>query len=144
MITRDSDQTHTCFADEIAIDFPSVGDLVSRVRDRFLGERGDGPECAATHTAEVSLSRRDATVGTFVPLDVPLRGLCQLCGGRGETWTEPCDECCGTGEALVQQPVRLPVPAGVAHGARLRFRVRAPHAAPLRVELRVAIRSSAA
>jgi hypothetical protein len=144
LIIRDPDQRHDCFADEIAIDFPSVGDLVERVRDAFLGEDSERPDGAATHIAEVSLSRRDATRGTVVPLEVPLRGTCGLCGGRGETWTEPCADCRGTGQALVQHPVRLPVPAGVAHGARLRFRVNSPHAAPLRVVLRVAIRSSAA
>jgi hypothetical protein len=141
---RDTDQPHGCFDDEIAIDFPSVGNLVERVRDAFLAESGDHGDAPATHTAEVSLSRRDATIGTIVPLEVPLRGLCAICGGRGESWTEPCGECCGTGESLVQHPVRLSVPPGVADGARLRFRVKSPHAAPLRVELRVAIRSSAA
>jgi DnaJ-class molecular chaperone len=143
-ITRDSDHRDDCFADEIAIDFPSVGDLVERVRDAFLGEDAERADGTATHTTEVSLSRRDATRGTVVPLEVPLRGTCRLCGGRGETWTEPCHDCRGTGDALVQHPVRLSVPAGVAHGARLRFRVNAPHAAPLRVVVRVAIRTSAA
>jgi hypothetical protein len=141
---RDIEQPHGCFADEIAIDFPSVGTLVERVRDAFLAESGDRADEPETHTAEVSLTRRDATIGTVVPLEVPLRGLCALCGGRGETWTEPCVECCGTGESLVHHPVRLAVPPGVPHGARLRFRVKAPHAAPLRVEVRVAIRSSVA
>jgi hypothetical protein len=143
-VTRDFDQPHECFADEIAIDFPSIGDLVERVRERFLGQGTDGANAPATHTAEVSLSRRDATTGIVVSLEVPLRDTCRLCGGRGETWAEPCAACCGTGEALVQRPVRLTVPAGVVDGARLRFRVNAPHAAPLRVEVRVAIRASAA
>jgi DnaJ-class molecular chaperone len=143
-VIRDFDQPHGCFADEIAIDFPSVGNLVERVRNRFLGHGSDGADAPATHTAEVSLSRRDATTGTVVSLEVPLRGTCRLCGGRGETWAEPCAACCGTGEALVQRPVRLTVPAGVADGARLRFRVHAPHAAPLRVVVRVAIRTPAA
>jgi hypothetical protein len=138
---RITDQ-HACFADEIAIDFPSVGNLVERVRDAFLGEHAD--DRSGTHMAEVLLSRRDATIGTVVPIEVPLRGLCAICGGRGETWTEPCLECRGTGESLVQHPVRLSLPPGVADGARLRFCVRSPHAAPLRVEIRIAIRSSAA
>jgi hypothetical protein len=140
-VTRDTDQPLECFADEIAIDFPSVGNLVERVRDAFLGADAHA-EAAATHTAEVLLSRRDATNGIVVPLEVPLRGTCRRCGGRGETWTEPCAECCGTGEALLQHALRLSVPAGVSHGARLRFRVNAPHAAPLRVEVRVAIRAA--
>jgi hypothetical protein len=129
-----------CFADEIAIDFPSVGPLAEREREVFLGER-PGIE---TLTAEVQLSRHDASIGAVVPLEVPLRGTCRTCGGRGETWTEPCAACCGTGDALVHHPVRLSVPPGVADGARFRFRVSSPHATPVRVEIRVAIRSSAA
>lgn len=128
-----------CFADEIAIDFPSVGDLVDRVRESFLGEAGGD-----TLTTEVSLSRHDALTGVVLPLEVPLRGTCSGCGGRGETWTEPCGACRGTGDSLLHHPVRLAVPAGVADGARFRFRVSSPHAAPVRVEVRVAIRSSAA
>jgi len=128
-----------CFADEVAIDFPAVGDLVDRVRDSFLGEAsGD------MLTTEVLLSRHDALTGVVLPLEVPLRGTCSGCGGRGETWTEPCGECRGTGDSLLHHPVRLSVPAGVADGARFRFRVSSPHAAPVRVEVRVAIRSSAA
>jgi hypothetical protein len=128
-----------CFADETAIDFPSVDHLLERERAAFLNERG-----ADTLTTEVSLSRRDASNGIVLPLEVPLRGTCRSCGGRGETWTEPCADCNGTGNALVHHPVNLALPAGVADGARFRFRVTSPHAAPVRVEVRVAIRSSAA
>ena len=129
----------SCFADEIAIDFPSVRRLVERERDTFLGELPD-----AMLTAEVSLSRGDAWTGTIVPLDVPLRGTCASCGGRGETWTEPCGACLGTGDSLVHHPVQLSVPPRVADGARLRFRLRSPYTAPVRVEVRVAVRSPAA
>ena len=73
-----------------------------------------------------------------------MRGTCPHCGGRGETWTEPCALCCGTGESLFHHPVRVSVPPRVADGARFRFRVTSPDAAPVRVEVRVAIRSSAA
>lgn len=138
--SRARSRPHDCFADEVAIGFPSAGHFMERVRDEFLGEHG-GSEIL---TAEVSLSRRDATTGTIVPLEVPLRATCAGCGGRGETWTEPCVECRGTGDALVRRSVRLSVPAGVADGARLSFRVRSPHAEPVRVEVRVAIRSPAA
>jgi hypothetical protein len=129
-----------CFADETAIDFPSVDHLVDRVRDAFLGE----PANHDTLTTEVLLSRHDASVGVVLPLEVPLRGTCVRCGGRGETWTEPCTACRGTGERLLHHPLKVSVPAGVAHGARFRFRIRSPHAAPVRVEVRVAVRSSAA
>jgi hypothetical protein len=129
-----------CFADEVAIDFPSVDHVVDRMRDAFLGERPAGDVLSA----ELRLSTVEALHGLVVPLDVPMRRTCAMCGGRGETWTEPCDACCGTGESLFHHPVRVTVPAGVVDGARFRFRVVARHAPPVRVELRVAIRSSAA
>jgi hypothetical protein len=129
-----------CFADEIAIDFPSVGHAVERIRAAFLEER----PAADVLATELQLSSVEARRGLVVPLTVPMRGTCSRCGGRGETWTEPCDPCCGTGESLFHHAVRVSVPAGVAHGTRLRFRVTSPHAPAVRVELRVAIRSSAA
>jgi hypothetical protein len=131
---------HECFADEIAIDFPSVGRVVDRIRDAFLGERVD----ADVLRAEVSLTQREASGGLVVTLEVPVRVTCPNCGGRGETWAEPCGLCRTTGESLVFQPVRVSVPRGVADGARLRFRLRSPDASCVRVEVRVAIRSSAA
>ena len=130
---------HECFADEIAIDFPSVGHVIDRMRDAFLGERAEG----YVVSAEVPLSKEEAWHGLVVPLDVPIRGLCPCCGGRGETWAELCPRCCGTGASLFHHAVRLAVPAGVADGARFRFRVSSPHVSPVRVEVRVAIRSAA-
>jgi len=131
--------THECFADEIAIDFPSVGNVVDRMRDAFLGERGDGDVLRA----DVSLSQREALAGRVVSLKVPVRITCPNCGGRGETWTEPCALCLGTGESVFHQALRVSVPPRVADGACVRFRLKSPDAASIRVELRVAIRSSA-
>ncbi len=127
---------HECFADETAIDFPSVGHVIDRMRDAFLGERPD----ADVVSTEVCLSERDARRGIVIPIDVPIRGVCPNCGGRGETWTEPCHGCAGTGEAMFQHSMRVAVPARVADGARFRFRVTSRHAGSVRVEVRVAIR----
>jgi hypothetical protein len=132
--------SHECFADEIAIDFPSVGRVVERMRDAFLGEGEDGDLLRA----EVSLSEREAFDGLVVPLRLPVPVTCPHCGGRGETWTEPCGLCRGTGQSLCHHPVRVSVPPRVADGACLRFRVTARDASSVRVEVRVAIRSSAA
>jgi hypothetical protein len=127
------------FLDEIAIDFPSTGRFVERVRHTFLGARA--LDCDDTLKAEVLVSSEEAYRGAILPLDIELRGTCSVCGGRGETWEEPCLECAGSGDALVPCSVRVFVPPGVAHGACLRLRVRAPHAAPVRVEVTVAIRN---
>jgi hypothetical protein len=132
--------SHECFADEIAIDFPSVGRVVERMRDAFLGQAVD----ADVLRADVSLSQREALVGLVVSVNVPVRVTCPHCGGRGETWTEWCDLCGGTGGSLLDHPVRVTVPPRVADGARFRFRIKSPDAASIRVEVRVAIRSSAA
>jgi hypothetical protein len=128
-----------CFADEAAIDFPAVGRLAARVRDAFLGE----PEAIATLRAAVEVSSIDARFGAIIPLSVPLRGLCGRCGGRGESWTDPCEPCLGTGSTLVHHAVRFAVPPGVTDGARFSVHVRPPHAFPARVDVRVAVRCSA-
>jgi len=132
--------TENCFADEVAIDFPSVDPAVERMREAFLEEPPD-PDVLST---ELQLSTAEARHGLVVPLEVPMRRTCTICGGRGEVWPEPCDSCCGTGESFFHHPVQVSVPPGVSDGARFRFRVIARHAPVVRVELRVAVRSSAA
>ena len=80
-----------CFADEIAIDFPSVDTMVARVRDSFLGEPAD----ADTLTTEVAVSTREASRGVVLPLsknkppiavtaEPPehMRAALRLCGWR--------------------------------------------------------------
>jgi len=136
-VARAGESAHDCFHDEIAIDFPSIGGLVDRVRDAFLGDAER--EASGTVMRELRLSNREARRGTIIPLELPIRGTCRHCGGRGEVWAEPCLDCCGSGDSLVRHPIRVSVPAGVLDGARFRFRVSSPHAAPVRVELRVAI-----
>ena len=127
--------THDCFADEIAIDFPSVGTVVDRMRDAFLGERDDD----GVLRADVLLSSREAWGGLVVPIDLHIPGTCQRCGGRGESWTDRCDHCHGTGQSLLRQRLRVSVPPGVADGARFRFRLASPDAAPVRVEVCVLV-----
>ena len=131
---------YECFADEVAIDFPSVGRVVDRMRDAFLGERVD----ADVLHADVSVSPREAFDGLVVPLTVPVPTTCANCGGRGETWTDPCARCRGTGASLVRHAVKVSVPRRVADGASVRFRLRLPDGSPIRVAIRVWVRSTAA
>ena len=127
--------SNDCFADEIAIDFPSVEPAVERMRDAFLGEHPDDDVLRT----ELPVSPREAWDGLVVPVDVPIRSLCRHCGGRGETWTEPCGDCRGTGALLVHHAVRVTLPPGVADGARFRFRVSSRGADSVRVEVHVLI-----
>ena len=129
---------YECFADEIAIDFPSAGRVVERMRDSFLGE----PSPRDVFEAELPLSPREAFAGLVMPLVVPIRGACPCCGGRGESWADPCLHCAGSGEALFHHKVSVAVPPGVSDGATFRFRVTSPHTGSVRVTVRIAIQPS--
>jgi hypothetical protein len=108
----------SCFADEVAIDFPSVDVALARIRRAFLAD-----ERPSQLRATVRLSGREARTGATVLLDVPVHCTCRLCGGRGESWTEPCGQCDGTGAELWHQPMHVTIPAGVRDGARFHFSV---------------------
>src|SRR5262249_35820756 len=120
--------------------------VVEQMRLAFLREGGSDPSevDADLVKTELRLSLRAARAGGIVPLEVAIQGTCAHCGGRGEIWADPCEDCRGTGATLIHHGVHVSVPAGVTTGARLRFRVFPPAAQPVRVEVRVAICSSAA
>ncbi len=46
---------------------------------------------------------------------------CSVCRGRGTIVAEPCTSCRGTGRARDTRTVKVEVPAGIAHGQRLRL-----------------------
>lgn len=127
---------HGWFDDEVGIDFPSVHAAVERMRASFVATSSDDDRRRQL-SAELILSPREAFDGVTVPLDVPVRRICLACGGRGETWPDPCGSCHGSGEAVGRHPVRLVVPPRVQDGDRFALSVSAPHAAPTRVEVRV-------
>ena len=126
-----------CFADEIAIDFPSIGPVVDRMRDGLLGPDGDGD--AAAHVTAISLSARDAHAGVTIPFEVSLPATCGQCGGRGESWAEPCGHCAGSGERARAHQFELSVPAGVSDGTRFRFLFSPPQTVPTRIEVTVLV-----
>jgi len=74
-----------CFADEVVVDFPSVAPAIDRVRSGFLTS-----ERSEALSATIQMTPREAFEGATLPLDVPVRCTCRGCGGRGESWTEPC------------------------------------------------------
>lgn len=124
------------FDNDVAIDFLSVDAVVDRIRETFLGP--DDIHLSRL-SAEIHLTAREAFYGLVVPLAVPVRHTCTLCGGRGEIWAETCKACDGSGAALMRHHVRLPVPPGVQDGARISFSILPPSAPVTFVEIRVAI-----
>jgi len=123
-----------CFADEVVIDFPSVARAVDRMRSAFIAD-----EHASALRAAIRLSRREARHGAVLPLQVPVRCTCHECGGRGETWAEPCVRCEGSGHELTHHHVQVAVPAGVLDGTCFHFSVTPRAHPPTRVELRVLV-----
>ena len=130
----DSRSEASCFADEVVVDFPSVAPAVDRMRSAFLAD-----ERAAALNAALRLSHREAREGAVVPLEVPVRCTCHACGGRGETWTERCVRCQGSGIELRRHQLKVSVPAGVLDGSCFNFTVTPRHNPPTRVELRVLV-----
>jgi hypothetical protein len=124
----------SCFADEIAIDFPSVDLALARIRRAFLAD-----ERPTQLRTIVRLSDREARAGATVPLDVPVHCTCRHCGGRGESWTELCAPCQGSGAELLHQPLHVTLPAGVPDGARFQFSVTPRQNITTRIELHVLV-----
>jgi len=122
-----------CFADEVGIDFPSVIPAVDRIRRSFLADEH------AALSATIRLSIREAREGATVPLAVPVSCTCHACGGRGESWPEPCGRCLGSGVELRRRQLKVTVPAGVLDGTRFNFTLAPRHDPPTRVDLRVLV-----
>jgi molecular chaperone DnaJ len=131
-------------ADEVAIDFPSVSDLLDRMRHSFFGRGQHGSHgsdgALGDLSAEIILNAFEARHGTVVPLGVPVRRTCPHCGGRGETWEGWCDLCGGCGDIGGFHEVELRVPAGVREGARFRFSVMPTGAPHTIVDVTISIR----
>ena len=124
-------------ANEVARGFPSMLPIVPRIIGAFFGAPG---RIRDTHSRWVELSPREALEGARIPVELPVRPTCPVCGGRGETWAEPCGICVGTGSGHLSHQLELPVPPGVRHGTRLKFSVTPPYAPETHVELRIAVR----
>ncbi len=134
VVAGDDRHDVSCFADEVAIDFPSVDVALARIRRAFLAD--ERPTQVRT---TVRLSNREARTGATVPLDVPVRCTCRRCGGRGESWTEPCPQCDGSGAELLHQTLHVTIPAGVPDGARFQFSVTPRQNITTRIELHVLV-----
>jgi len=133
-VSHDARAEASCFADEVAIDFPLVAFAVDRIRRGLVAD-----EPPARWSTTIHVSEHDARRGTTVPLDVPMRLTCRHCGGRGESWSEPCRHCDGSGVELVHRGLQVSVPAGVLDGERFHFTVTFPQHTPARIELRVLV-----
>jgi hypothetical protein len=123
-----------CLADEVAIDFPSVHNVLDRMRHAFFGD-SRRPQAGP----DVPITPQEAFWGATVALEVAVRRTCSVCGGRGEVWEGWCRACSGLGDTASHQAVRLRIPAGVRTGTRIRFRVAAPGVSDTSIVARIVI-----
>lgn len=126
--------------DGMVNEFPStatITDLVSTMNGDFLADRISSVE---THSTEVELTARDARKGVCVPWDLVFRSDCPICGGRGELWPSSCGICAGTGNGEMSHQLELAIPAGVRHGACLKFTVTPPFSAEIQIRVQVGIK----
>ncbi|MDP6373016.1 MAG: hypothetical protein QF634_10950 [Vicinamibacterales bacterium] len=118
--------------DDIALDFPSVSEMVDQIGHGLV-------ESTAPCIARVRLTWRQACRGAHVPLEIPVRCTCLVCGGRGEIWDDACSMCAGSGTERQHHLVRLSLPTGVGPNARFWFTINPPYAAETSVDVRVTI-----
>ena len=110
------------FDDEVAIDFPSMASALEGIRASFFNDASS----SSVLTVDLPLSQSEAQRGQRIALNLPLQSMCEPCGGRGETWGDPCAFCGGAGYTTTSQAVEIVVPSGVRDGTRLRFSVSSP------------------
>jgi len=90
------------------------------------------PTYASVASGEILLSPEEARRGGLLPIDIPTRSTCKVCGGRGlESWM--CLTCDGAGVVLSRAAATLRLPAGVRDGAV--FQVYVDGATPMSVML---------
>lgn len=121
--------------DDAALDFPSLAGPADRMCRAFLAQAEPLTRCMLA----IEVPRRRTARVSRVPTEVVVPAACGTCGGRGEAWGDPCPTCDGTGVEAAPRYVVLRVPAGVQDGARLRYRLEAPHASLL-LDVRVHVR----
>ena len=124
-----------CFADEIAIDFPSVEQAVERMREASSAGVGTSDVLGA------KCSCRGAKRGT----DSSSRSKCRFaaCAGiaaaAAKSGPSRAPTATGPGEAVLHHAVRVTLPPGRRRRRALPFRVSYPGAESVRVEVRIAI-----
>lgn len=72
---------------------------------------------------EVTLDRRQAAYGGWLPLRIPVFRPCGACHGSGGSW-DACESCGGSGLVLEHRPVTIRLPSGVPDGAVLQIPLR--------------------
>jgi len=116
-------------AQRISIDLEDAYHGVERdvtIRRREVCPECDGeghPDDAEVNTcSECNGSGQQTTVQQTPFGRVQQTTTCRACGGEGETYSEDCSECRGSGRVRRTRDVTITIPAGFRDGQRLRYR----------------------
>ena len=123
------------FADEVAIDFPSVAPAIERMRSAFLADE---------HVEDADRGTRDLAARSARRRDRPARRArsgapAASAADAAKHGRSPARGCAGSGVELMHHQVHITVPAGVEDGACFHFSVSARHDLSTRIELRVLV-----
>lgn len=90
---------------------PSFDALTSRfLRDTRQAESLRGL------SLEVILTPEEAARGGILSIDIPMREVCEVCGGTGYDWLFPCLNCGGEGSMSRIRPLQVRVPRALSLG----------------------------
>lgn len=101
---------------DVGLDFqrhrPSIDYLLERMLQLFLkGVPKSGRQ--ENLRVEVILTPREARIGGFLPLQVPVFEECPTCDGHSETFGFECRFCDGRGAVETRRTLPVTIPAGV-------------------------------
>jgi hypothetical protein len=134
LAAHSTDPDRACFADEAGIDFPALALAVERMRHAFVGD-----DAGRTVDVQLGVARSSAQRGGDVAVELPVRRMCERCGGRGEAWDEPCAPCGGVGHTEERREVTIALPRGVGDGDCLLVRLGGRHVVPTAIALHVTL-----
>ena len=109
--------------DDFATVRPSVGEILDHIAQNFFGFHQKSRGSRRYLGVEVVLDRTEAFFGVSLPIEVPVYGRCERCGGSGGDWGV-CASCHGYGMAETSRTVALEIASGARTGERYQIDLR--------------------
>jgi molecular chaperone DnaJ len=110
-------QTPVNVIDDFASVRPSVGEILDHIAQNFFGFHQKSRGSRRYLGVEVVLDRTEAFFGVSLPIEVPVYGRCDRCGGSGGDWGV-CPLCHGYGLAETSRTLVLEIPSGARTSER--------------------------
>ncbi|HEV2174078.1 MAG TPA: DnaJ domain-containing protein [Nitrospira sp.] len=109
--------------DDFGMVSPSVGEILDHIAQNFFGFHQKSHGSRRYLGVEVVLDRTEAFFGVRLPIEVPVYGRCDRCGGSGGDWGV-CASCHGYGMTETSRTVALEIASGARTGERYQIDLR--------------------